>query len=188
MFKKTLIAAALAVAATGSFAQVYVQGAIGSGTVDISAGSSGATSVKKTSTGNKFAVGYEFGNGWAAEGMLINFGKNVPTFANGTSAEMKATSMAIGGVYAFDLSNGHGLKIGAYYGSNKADISGSAVAASAVGSQTKGNFNLGLGYAYSFNKTTAITVDYDSGSFKNDKVVVGNFNASLLSVGVRYKF
>ncbi len=188
MFKKSLIAAALAIAATSSFAQVYVQGAIGQGTVNLDAGSSGATSVKKSSTGNKFAIGYEFGNGWSAEGMLINFGKNVPTFLGGTTAEMKATSMAIGGVYGADLGNGHGLKIGLYYGSNKSDISGNALAAGVANTQTNGALNLGLGYSYSFNKSTAITVDYDSGTFKNDKTTSGSFNANLLSVGVRFKF
>lgn len=54
MFKKTLIAAALAVAATGSFAQVYVQGAAGQG--NVSGEFVGATSTKNSSTGNKFLL------------------------------------------------------------------------------------------------------------------------------------
>lgn len=109
MFKKSLIALALTVAATTSFAQVYIQGAAGQGTVNVDV--TAPTTVKKTATGSKFALGYEYGNGWAVEGMIISFGKSVATTNTGTTGEMKATSFAIGGVYSGDLGNGHGLKV-----------------------------------------------------------------------------
>lgn len=188
MFKKSLIALALTVAATTSFAQVYIQGAAGQGTVNVDV--TAPTTVKKTATGSKFALGYEYGNGWAVEGMIISFGKSVATTNTGTTGEMKATSFAIGGVYSGDLGNGHGLKGGLYYGRNKADASGNAFTAAQTNAQSINALNVGIGYSYAFNKTTALTVDYDQGSFKNQLALSSTnaVTASLLSVGVRFKF
>lgn len=188
MFKKSLISLALTVATATSFAQVYIQGAAGQGTVNVDAAA--PTTVKKTATGSKLALGYEYGNGWAVEGMIISFGKSVATTNTGTTADIKATSFAIGGVYSGDLGNGHGLKGGLYYGRNKADATGNALAAASVNAQTVGGVNVGLGYSYSFNKTAALTVDYDLGNFKNQLALptASTFTASLLSVGVRFKF
>ena len=64
MFKKSLISLSLAVLATGSFAQVYVEGAFGSG--NINQEYANATSSSKSSAGNKFAIGYEISKDWSA--------------------------------------------------------------------------------------------------------------------------
>ncbi|MDI9333617.1 MAG: outer membrane beta-barrel protein [Cytophagales bacterium] len=180
MFKKTLIAAALAVAATGSFAQVYVEGAIGQGKVNVTY--LGATSEKQTSSGNKFAIGYEINKDWSAELQMLNYGKS--TASNGTqSAESKVTGTGIG-AYWNTGSDKWGFKFGLSFVSTK---NAETQTGTANTSANNSGVGLGIGGSYKLTDAAAVTFGLDTATFKSAQVS-GTGSASLLSVGLRYKF
>jgi hypothetical protein len=184
MFKKSLIAAALAVAATGSFAQVYVEGAFGQATVNESwAGASN----KKTSTGNKFAIGYDIDKTWSAELMVINFGKATGTTAS-TTAEAKVSGTGVAG-YWNTGNDQWGFRVGLNLISNKnaENYTGSAVPNASTGNTALG---LGIGGSYKFTDTLALTFGIDTTTFKGLGAgsTTQTGGASLLSVGLRAKF
>jgi outer membrane protein assembly factor BamA len=175
MFKKTLIAAVLAVAATSSFAQYYAQGAIGQGNVDIDCGS--ATNCKKGNTGYKLLVGAEQGNGLAYEAQMISYGKvTIP-------GNSDYTVSGFGGNVALSapINDKFGYRVAAGLGLNKANAGST--------STTKLQLALGGSIAYNINKTTAVSFDYDVSSQKyNNAGTSLSGPVSLMSIGLRAKF
>jgi uncharacterized protein YdbL (DUF1318 family) len=180
MFKKTLIAAALAVAASGSFAQVYVEGALGQGTVNQAW--AGATSSKKTSSGNKFVVGYDINKSWSAELQMLNYGKATAS-AGANSADAKVTGTGIGGYWNLN-GDKWGFKVGAAYVMTK-----NAETQTGTANTTTNNNSIGLGVggSYKFTDSLALTFGLDTATFKASGTT-GTGGASLLSVGLRAKF
>jgi uncharacterized protein YdbL (DUF1318 family) len=180
MFKKTLIAAALAVAATGSFAQIYVEGAIGQGKVGVTY--VGATNQSQTSSGNKFAIGYEINKDWSAELQMLSYGKS--TASNATrSAESKVTGTGIAG-YWNTGNDKWGFKIGLGLISTKNAESETGYAST---SASNSGLGFGIGGSYKFTDALALTFGMDSASIKS-ATVSGTGSASLVSAGLRYKF
>ncbi len=183
MFKKSLIAAALAVAATGSFAQAYVQGAVGQGTVNADWTGTGMTTTKNSSTGSKFVAGYGLGNGWSVEANVINYGKAV---GNGTTGgyELKATGMGFGGAYtgAIDKLT---WRVGLAMNQNKLSASASGTATLAKPSETSSQLNTDFGIGYRLTDNLAAIAGYDKSTVKINTV---SFGTSLVSVGLRANF
>jgi hypothetical protein len=180
MFKKTLIAAALAVAATGSFAQYYAQGAVGQGNTG-NVDCANTTKCEKSSTGNKFLVGYELGNGWAVEGLMINYGKTARSNATQNDA-LKTTGLGIGAAYSSKFNDDWNGRIGLSLNKNKADYSGNIAAAS---NTTSTQANLGLGLGYKLSNAISIIAEYDTST---SKIVNKTGSVSLMSIGLRASF
>jgi len=177
MFKKSLIAAVLAVAATGSFAENYFQGSLGKGNINLDCGGSDC---KKSNTGYKLLAGFEQGNGLAYEAQIINYGKVTST----TSTDAYKVSGLGGNVaYVGKINDNFGYRTAAGLGFNKA-VNGS------TSSKTTPQLTLGAGLAYNITKTIAATADFDVSRHKADgttgELVSGT--ASLISFGIRAKF
>jgi len=185
MFKKSLIALALTAAAASSFAQVYVQGAVGQGNINVDWGST-ATNTKNSASGSKFLVGYELSNGWSVEGLVINYGKSIGT-VSAVNGEVKASGYGIGGAYTQQADKWL-FRAGAALNSNKLAIGVAAGTLTATAAQTSAQANLNLGVGYKINDTFHVTADYD---FSNAKYGTGSGSTagvSLLSIGLRAKF
>lgn len=181
MFKKTLIAAALAVAATGSFAQVYVQGTIGQGTVNAQYVGIGATDTKKSTTGNKLIVGYELGNQWSIEANMIDYGKSSTNVTAFPAAEFKISGYGIGGAYTFNNASKWNFRIGLGINNNKATTIVTNVSTSE--SSTQANLDIGVGYKITDTFTAIAAIDSSAAKYSGK-----NYSASLLSIGIRAKF
>lgn len=180
MFKKTLIAAALAVAASGSFAQVYIEGAVGQGKLGVSY--TNTTSSSQSSSGSKFALGYMIDKSWSAELQMFNYGK--ATGSNATqSTESKVTGTGIGGYWNTGNDN-WGFKLGLSFVSTK---NAESLTGTANTNTNNTGVGLGIGGSYKLTDAAAVTFGMDSASFKSAKVS-GTGSASLISVGLRYKF
>jgi OmpA-OmpF porin, OOP family len=182
MFKKTLIAAALAVAATGSFAQVYVQGAIGQGTVNAEYLGIGATSTKKSSTGNKLVVGYDLGNQWSVEANMIDYGKSSTSVTGSSAADFKVSGYGLGGAYTFDNKNSNwNFRLGLSINDNKVTTIISGLSANE--SSTQANVDVGVGYKLTDTFSLIGAIDSSAAKYTGK-----NYSTSLLSFGLRAKF
>jgi uncharacterized protein YdbL (DUF1318 family) len=180
MFKKTLIAAALAVAATGSFAQVYIEGAVGQGKVGMTF--TNTTSSSQSSSGSKFALGYTINKNWSAELQMLNYGKATGSNATQT-ADAKVTGTGVGGYFNANVNN-WGFKVGAALVSTK-----NAEYHTLYGNTNTSNSGIGIGIggSYKFTDTLAVTFGFDSASIKAARVS-GTGTAGLMSVGLRASF
>jgi Outer membrane protein beta-barrel domain len=182
MFKKTLIAAALVVAATGSFAQNYFQGALGQGSVGFDCGT--GYTCKKSSTGYKMLFGFDAGNGLSYEGQYINYGKEVPTNnttgVNANSA--KVTGFGGNVAYSGNFNESWGYRVAGGLAINNANDGGST-------STSALKLAVGGGIAYNINKNLALTAEYDfsNATLKYTSSSLGT-SVSLLSFGLRAKF
>jgi opacity protein-like surface antigen len=182
MIKKTLIAAVLAVAATGSFAENYFQGSIGNGSVGFDCGT--GYTCKKTNTGYKALFGFDAGNGLSYEGQYISYGKEVPTnnTTGATPNAAKVTGIGANVAYSANFNDSWGYRVAGGLGLNKAD-DGASTSTSSL------KLTLGGGIAYNVTKTVALTADYDisNANLKYPATTIGT-SVSLLSFGIRAKF
>ena len=179
MFKKSFIALALSVAATSSFAQVYVQGSVGKGTLGFDCG---VNVCQKNNSGNKFLVGYDVGNGLSYEGQIINYGK----VTSSAFQDIKATGYGANVAYSGDFNEQFGFRVAAGLARNKVD----APSVAAAPTTSSWQLAVGGGIAYNFNKSVALTVDYDVSSSKISTAATTTSTASvsLLTVGLRARF
>lgn len=168
MFKKSILTAALAIAVSGSFAQVYVEGAIGQGSV----GATCPGSCSKKNTGTKFVAGYDLGKGWSVEGLVIDYGKVTAT----NSPDLKVSGLGIGGAYLHSLNDKWSLK---------ASLALTQMKVSSIGSETSLQPNIGLGVGYKLTATLAGIAQYD---FGQDKYNGSKGSQGLLSIGLRASF
>ncbi len=200
MLKKLLLGSTLALAATSSFAQVHVEGAIGGGLVNTNMvfGStndpSWNTVSKTTSAGYRFAAGYS-GKDWSAELLAINFGKSTatatsPTYSKAAMVEIPVTGMGAA-VYWKNSSAKWDWRMGLNLLRNKStETYTNAINPST--SNTNVAFGASLGGAYKFTNNLAAVANIDTSTFK----VVANYqststrseSASLISVGLRASF
>jgi opacity protein-like surface antigen len=171
MFKKSLIALAFSVAVTGSFAQVYVQGGFGKGTI----GSVNCTGCTTSNSGNKLLVGYELGNGWALEGQSITYGK-VSNLGAG-NADISATGFGLGGAYNTLLTDKVSGRIG---------LSLNSIKFNSTPSQSTSSLNLGLGLGYKISDSISGIVEYDISSAKDN--TSGSHSLGLFTFGIRARF
>lgn len=169
MFKKSLIAAVLAVAATGSFAQVYVQGGFGPASI----GAINCAGCDSTNPGNKFLLGYDVGGGFSVEGQSVSYGKVTGT----GGADVKATGLGLGGAYAIPFSDKFSGRIGLSLNQNKL---------TQTPDQKSTGLGYGLGAAYKFNDTLSGIAEYDRSSAKDNTAV--SHSLGLFTVGLRAKF
>jgi predicted porin len=180
MFKKSLIVLSLAVVATTSYAQMYVQGSFGKGSLGFDCGA-GVVCNKKNS-GNKFLLGYDAGNGLSYEGQIISYGKTTsPSFQ-----DVKASGYGGNVAYSGNFNDDFGYRVAAGLARNKVDTP-SVAGATATSSW---QLALGGGVGYNFNKSVALTVDYDISNAKaaSTATTTTSSSVSLFSIGLRAKF
>jgi opacity protein-like surface antigen len=179
MFKKSLIALALTVAATGSFAQMYIQGSLGKGSVGFDCGTNVC---QKTNPGNKFLLGYDAGNGLSYEGQIINYGKTTSS----AFLDVKGTGYGGNVAYSGNFSEQFGYRVAGGLARNKIDTPSVTAAPSTASWQLA----VGGGVAYNVNKSVALTADYDlsNAKFATSATATSSAAVSLFSIGVRAKF
>jgi Outer membrane protein beta-barrel domain len=178
MFKKSLIALALTVAATGSFAQMYIQGSAGKGNLNFDCGAN--VCVKKNS-GNKFIVGYDVGNGLSYEGQIINYGK----ITSAAFQDVKATGFGANAAYSGNFNDNFGYRVAAGLARNKGE------SPTTTGPATSSwQLAVGGGIGYNFNKSVALTADYDLSNAKvpTSATATSTGSVSLFSIGLRARF
>lgn len=179
MFKKSLIALALTVAATGSFAQMYIQGSLGKGNLN---GDCGTSVCQKNNSGSKFLLGYDAGNGLSYEGQFINYGK----ITSSAFQDIKATGFGGNVAYSGNFSDQFGYRVAGGLARNKVDTP------SVTAAPTTNSWQLavGGGVAYNFNKSVALTADYDLSNAKQatSATATSSASVSLFSIGLRAKF
>lgn len=179
MFKKTLIVAALALAATGSYAQVYMQGAAGRGTMSVDCGTNTCI---KSNPGNKFVIGYETGSGLSYEAQYINYGK----ITSSAFQDVKGSGYGGNVAYMGNFSNDQfGYRVAGGLARNK--VENPSVSTTPT---TSWQAAVGAGLIYNFNKGVALTADYDltTGKLAQTATTTTTASMSLLSVGLRIKF
>ncbi len=179
MFKKSLIALALTVAATGSFAQMYIQGSVGKGTLSFDCGTNVC---QKNNSGNKFLLGYDVGNGLSYEGQIINYGK----ITSAAFQDIKATGFGGNVAYSGNFNDQFGYRVAGGLARNKVD----APSVTAVPTTNSWQLAVGGGVAYNFNKSVALTADYDLSTAKlsTSATATSTASVSLLSIGLRARF
>jgi hypothetical protein len=179
MFKKSLIALALTVAATGSFAQMYIQGSLGKGSVGFDCGTNVC---QKTNSGNKFLLGYDAGNGLSYEGQIINYGK---TTSSGFQ-DVKGTGYGGNVAYSGNFSDQIGYRVAGGLARNKVETPSTTAAPTTSSWQLA----VGGGVAYNINKSVALTADYDLSSvkFATSATATSTGSVSLYSIGLRARF
>lgn len=179
MFKKSIIALALTVAATGSFAQMYIQGSLGKGNLNADCGTAVC---QKDNSGNKFLLGYDVGNGLSYEGQMINYGKiTSPSFQ-----DIKATGFGGNVAYSGNFNDQFGFRVAGGLARNKVD----RPSLTAAPTTSSWQLAVGGGVAYNFNKSVALTADYDlsSAKYATSATATSSASVSLLSIGLRAKF
>jgi Outer membrane protein beta-barrel domain len=179
MFKKSLIALTLSIAATGSFAQMYIQGSAGKGTLGFDCGTNVC---QKNNSGNKFLLGYDAGNGLSYEGQIINYGKITST----AFQDIKAAGYGGNVAYSGNFNDQVGYRIAGGLARNKVD----APSVTAAPSTSSWQLAVGGGIAYNFNKSVALTADYDlsNGKVATSATATSSASISLLSIGLRARF
>lgn len=176
MFKKTLVAATLVMVTHTSFAQTYVQGAVGKG--DIAFEYADPTGLKRNNIGYKSVVGFTQTNGLTYEGQVIKYGRQTAT--NSGTSSVIGLGINIASLGNIDSDFGYRLAGGVAM-NNASDGSGNQT------SQLK--LILGGGLSYNISQATAITLEYDiSNAALKYPTTVSNSRVSLLSVGIRSRF
>lgn len=192
MFKKTLIAAALVVATSASFAEgVYLQGSAGQGNLNVDF--SGAVSSQKSSSGSKFVLGYEMGGAgsgsWSVEALAIDYGKASANYGSSVNDDIKVSGYGLGAAWTTALSEKWSFKGGLALMSNKAQEDVPAYKYS--NSTTSSKLNLGFGFGYKINDMFSVVGEYDVSGVKNDLKGTASSSTgsvSLISIGLRAKF
>ncbi|MGN6528790.1 MAG: outer membrane protein [Burkholderiaceae bacterium] len=170
--KQTLIAGAVAAAATliagPAFSQTYLGAGIGVNHSNRACGAVDATgaavdSCDKNATAVKIYGGYQLpGTPWAGELTYYDLGRYKASGAFG-DAHAKGQYWGIGGAYRPDFGNGWGgvARIGAAYGQGKVDYS---LAGSTSGSDTRNDWHpyYGLGVNYALTKQVKLEADWDN--------------------------
>lgn len=179
MFKKSLIALALTVAATSSFAQMYIQGSLGKGNLN---GDCGINVCQKNNSGNKFLLGYDAGNGLSYEGQIISYGK----VTSSAFQDVKATGFGGNVAYSGNFNDQFGYRVAGGLARNTVTTPGVTTAPTTSSWQLA----VGGGVAYNFNKSVAVTVDYDlsSAKYATSATATSSASTSLISIGLRARF
>ncbi len=201
MLKKLLLASALAIAATSSFAQVYFEGAVGGGLVNTNmtfgstTDTSWSTVNKTTSAGYRVAAGYSSSKDWSAEILAIDFGKSKataksPQYPNPTMVEIPVTGTGAA-VYWKNSSAKWDWRMGLNLLRNKStETYTNAINPNA--STTNVAFGASLGGAYKLTNNLAAIANIDTSTFKvvanSQTTLPSSESASLISVGLRASF
>lgn len=158
------------------------------------------TSVDDKDTGWKLFAGYQFHKNFALEGAFIDLGKaslnTTVTAVNGspvTPMPMSGSFKAKNGFYLdavgilpiYDNFSFFG-KVGAY--SIDAELSASALGATASNSERKSDLTYGLGLNYNITKNVGIRGEWERFRKVGDTNKTGQTDIDLLSIGVVYKF
>ncbi len=179
MFKKSLIALTLTVSAIGSYAQIYIQGSAGKGTMSFDCGTNVCV---KSNSGNKFLMGYNTGTGLSYEGQIINYGKIT------SSAFQDVTGTGYGGNVAYlgNFNDQFGYRVAGGLARNK--VQSPSITAAPTTSSWQAAVSGGL--SYNFNKSVALTMDYDlsPGKLAQSATTTTTASMSLLSIGLRANF
>jgi OOP family OmpA-OmpF porin len=159
MFKKIVIASALALMASASFAQTvpgpYVGGQISSTDLD---------GLDDRETGAGVFAGYQFNETFGLE-----FGYNrLATIDNfyGTGVKVKLNQMALSGIATLPLSNG--FSVFGRLGYSRLEAKASAGGVSGAEDDTGAVYGVGLGYA--FTPTIAGRVEYQKPSSDSSSI------------------
>jgi len=206
--RKTLLAIAAGtalMAATAVNAQGYAGAGAGPARIDIDCG--GATSCDKSSTGYKLYGGYQFGGGFAVEGVYFNWGKakaggtlvinddvlGTITVNNG-KVDIKADGFGAGIAYFFPVTPQWApvVRLGIVRNKAKSSASGTVVAGeltetvsgSVTDNYTAPYFGFGIGYKFMPNLTLTGEVDFSKVKYAEGEKA----NTRLVTVGVRYSF
>jgi len=185
--KKQLFAAVIStVLALPLFAQAqnaYVGVNAGSSELKLS-GDAGSGSEDKT--GYKAYAGYDFTKNFGLEAGYADFGKLKESNA-GTSVSMETTAfyLAATGTLPINAQFSAFAKAGVSQNRTKATLSGFGQRFS--GSKDKTAAMFGIGAAYHFNQNISAVLEYENfGKTLSEDGV--KLKASLVSIGVRYKF
>lgn len=178
-----LFAAAALLASSGAMAQAYVGGALGLSSLD-GACDGADIPCDEDDTGFKIFGGYKFTPNIAIEGSYVDFGK-ASASEPGWSASVAATSFGVGvaGFYDFNsVLTGVG-RIGLASNQAKAQGGGLGLSYSESESNVKPYFGLALGFKVARGLRIEGGIDFTSFELEGE-----DFNARLISVGVRYEF
>jgi OmpA-OmpF porin, OOP family len=183
---KKLALALVAVAtmtSTAAMADVYVSAGVGQGHVKLDC--EGAPTCDKSGTASKFAAGYDFGNGFAAEAVYLNFGK-AKIAEPGLSLSAKATAIGVGGVYTLNFNDDWNMaaRLGLANVKVKASATVSGLGSGSISeSNTKPYFGLGLGYNLTKATRFELAADFSKGEIEG-----GSASVRAITFGVRQSF
>jgi OOP family OmpA-OmpF porin len=208
MMRKTLLAIAAGtalMAATAVNAQGYAGAGVGPARIDVDCAD--ATTCDKSSTGYKFYGGYQFGSGFAVEGVYFNWGKAKATgnlefnddvlgtvTVNDGKVEVKAYGVGAGIAYFFPVTPQWTpvVRLGIVRNKAKSSASGTAVvgeltqafSGSVTDNYTAPYFGVGIGYKVMPNLALTGEVDFSKVKFADGEKA----NTRLVTVGLRYSF
>ena len=154
MFKKIVIASALALVASASFAQtapsVYVGGQINSTKID---------DFGDRETGAGLFVGYQFNDTYALEAGYAQLADADTRYA-GVPVNVKFKQMSLSGIATLPLSNGFNLF--GRLGYNRVDVKANAMGYTASDDTSGALYGVGVGY--SFSPTIATRLEFQKAS------------------------
>lgn len=177
--KKIVLAALVATAAGGAFAQTYLGATVGA--THLNADCTGTSSCDNDDTGYKLYGGYKFTPNFAAEAGYISFGKAKATVgASNLEIETHAILLALAARGDFMPNLSGVARLGIANVDTKATVAG-------VGStsETKAKAYFGLGLEYAFTKNLKGVVDAD---FTDSEVAGSTGAVRMLSIGAQYNF
>jgi OOP family OmpA-OmpF porin len=207
-FFRASLMAALALAASGAWAQSGVEGWYGGfsfgqskikiddSTVVVAGATASSVSKDETDTGFKLYAGRRFNPNFALEGGYTDFGKFSATrtvtapSAGSFGVSIKSSGFHVDAVgilpiNRFDLF----AKAGVIYTTTKADFSSSG-AVSAPGNNKKSEFDgkYGFGASYRLSQALALRAEWERALKVGDPDKTGEGDIDLLSVGLNWRF
>lgn len=172
----TLAAGAHAQAAKDSGGYLLLGGGRSSWDIDCS----GTTACDKSGNAFQLIGGYKFGGGWAAEGIVADFGKTSARDNIG-SVSLKARTIGAGVALAGNFSPDFGGTLRLGIGSVR--TSGTARVGAATGSvsESKANLYAGIAVHYNFGSNAYAELGYltTKGELEGDSGNLGNFTVSI---------
>lgn len=155
--------------------------AVGAGVSKYNDSCEGLSQCDTTGTGFKFTGGYALGNGFAVEGVYLNFGKSSASAA-GLSVEVKSTAFGLGGAYTLPLSSSWDFvaRLGVARVKTKGTVIGLG---SASDTGTSPYFGLALGWKMSPSTYLELGWDSTQARFEGEKESV---SALTLGLGLRF--
>lgn len=166
-----------------------------------------SSSMESADTGYKLGAGYQFTPNIAVEGAYVDLGKATYSYNatgtlggnNGTahaSGDVKVSGINFSLVGTLPIASDISLfgKVGMFVGEAKATLNGSASAGAASvtvnnagGTKSQSATSYGIGASYNITQQISLRAEYEEFDLKGISAT-GDPKASLLSVGVGYKF
>jgi OOP family OmpA-OmpF porin len=189
-----LSSVALAQNAQGSAPEARAYGGFSLGGSSASFDSSdfaGNTATKKTKTGGKLFLGYDFNKNWAIEGGYVSFGKPTVTFPTGVRT-LDQSSWYLAGKGTAPINEKFGLFAKLGISSNRTKMTTTVPAASNA-NETKAGALFGIGAEYAFSDRVGLVGELESyGNFGKNAATAttgaGRTKEAMGSIGLSFKF